>query len=114
MKLNRFITTKEQARIEYLQAHNPELTLEGAVSHNGLKIPCIYESLSEQSKHDIAEIEVILRELICGFIRFGNFTDDGNIRFFYDWNADSQDYHKIYFDGVGYIDIKTLREGFES
>ena len=74
-------------------------------------------TLDEEDKIRIKEIEVILKKSILGFSKFSNFRKnrDGNpcIRFQYNWDADSDLANKTRFIGVGYIKIDELLNGFD-
>ena len=74
-------------------------------------------TLDEKDKIRIKEIEIILRRSILGFKNFSNFKKDkqgdSQIRFQYNWDADSGSPNKTYFIGVGYIKIDELLNGFD-
>ena len=75
------------------------------------------KSLDEEDTIRIKEIEIILRRSILGFKNFSNFKKDKQgdpqIRFQYNWDADSDLANKTYFIGVGYIKIDELLNGFD-
>lgn len=74
-------------------------------------------TLDEEDKIRIKEIEVILRKSILGFSKFSNFRKnregDPVIRLQYNWDADSDLANKTPFTGVGYIRIDELLNGFD-
>lgn len=73
------------------------------------------DNLSEADSRALKTVEDILRDSIVGFVRFENFRKKalGNVklRFQYDWSADDPDNH-VYFEGVGYLFINELRDGY--
>ncbi len=73
------------------------------------------DTLTEEDKKAIQEIEEILNNSIVGFSRFQNFREskkykEPEIRLQYNYSADQ---HGTYFIGVGYILISELLNGFK-
>ena len=73
------------------------------------------DSLTDDEKNKLKEINEILKKAIIGFSKFSNFRLDkmGNIqiRLQYDWTAHDRSLG-IPFTGVGYILLDELLNGF--
>lgn len=75
-------------------------------------------SLNDEDKSKIKEVEAILKQHISGFSSFQNFKTNNpdkilKIRFQYNYNADSENRNDLPFIGVGYVSLDTLLNGFE-
>lgn len=108
MRLKRFITNEEeQDIISFINDDNLVMNCSHSNCYYGVGANGIKENLPEESKDKISKINKILDDVIEGFSKFGNFTEKGDLRFFYNYGGG------IYFIGVGYITLKELKNGFE-
>jgi hypothetical protein len=105
MTLKRFITKEEEERLERIRANKNFIKSE---AYSFIK----KDSLNEEELKDFDFITNLLKEIIIGFGSFKAFTGKGYIRLEYNWNYDNKGQNPFY--GVGYINIKELKEGFDN
>lgn len=74
------------------------------------------DSLSNEDKHQLKEVQEILKQSIVGFSSFSNFRIDKNneiqMRIQYDYGAEDEGNNPHHFTGVGYILLDELLNGF--
>lgn len=108
MKIN-LITLEQKKLIFDIYEQNPVLTLQNKGYEYIAK-----NSLTDEAKYKIKEVESILKTSIFGFSSFTNFKLDKNnevqIRFQYNYNYEPNS--GIPFIGVGYILLDELLNGF--
>jgi len=110
MQIN-LITETEVNILKDIYSNHTTLTLQNK-GYEEIK----QDSLSNECKTKIKEIESILSKAICGFSRFQNFrlnktSSKLEIRFQYNYNYD--DRRVTSFIGVGYILVENLVNGFD-
>lgn len=99
MTLLRSITLSEKGLLTSY-SHMPELIINGATHSNWYYGVRQRGELSEEAQKALDDIEVLLKQLIGGFVSFSNFTEKGQLRFQYMWSP--------LFQGVGYLPIDEL------
>ena len=98
IRLKRFITDDEFEKLTELSKKKELISPEPYTSVN--------------RSDDTTYISNILKEVIVGFYKFSAFTKGDRVRIKYNWNYD--DTTKSSFEGVGYVKLIELKNGFEN
>jgi hypothetical protein len=104
------ISKENHAELKRIYKQHPNLTLQNK-GYEEIDL----KSLPEKDKLAHKIVETILKEHITGFIRFQNFgltkkSREIRLRFQYNYGAED---NSMYFQGVGYILLNELLNGFK-
>ena len=104
------ITKQQYSVIMEIQKSNKKLTFEN-VGYDYVD----KSKFEESDKEAFDKITAILKEHITGFSEFNNFctTKNGEISIRMQYNYGAED-NSMYFNGVGYILVKELLNGFNN
>jgi ABC-type uncharacterized transport system substrate-binding protein len=105
------VTKEEHTQLLEIFTNYPNLTVQNIGYDFHRKSP-----LTDEEKDKIKEVETLLRKNIFGFNSFKNFrtnnkTQEIQLRFDYNYNYDN---NGIPFNGVGYLYLHELLNGFRN